>query len=92
MRMKKEEVQALRGEIDVIDEKLCALLKERFVVCRKIKKVKSALGASVEDKERESAVYGRIASFFENNDDKNAASEIYFSIIENCKKIQTDKK
>lgn len=80
----------LRAEIDALDGDIAAALKKRFCVCEKIKKVKLSAGRPIEDCSRESAVNEHIAALFENQKQKNAALNVYKSIIKECKALQTE--
>ncbi len=90
IKEKEAELSALRLEIDEIDGEICALLKRRFSTCEKIKSVKDFLGKSVTDLSRESAVNGHIAPLFDCEAHKNSAKNIYKTIIEECKILQTN--
>ncbi|MEJ2280502.1 MAG: chorismate mutase [Candidatus Bathyarchaeota archaeon] len=52
----------IRRKIDVIDEKIVLLLKERMDLCKDIGNVKRELGISVKDRRREDEVYLHIMS------------------------------
>lgn len=83
-------LRKLRAEIDALDGDIAAMLKKRFCVCEKIKKVKLSAGLAIEDSSRESAVNEHIAALFENQKQKNAALNVYKSIIKECKALQTE--
>ena len=51
-----ESLEALRGQIDGIDEELVTLLLERFRVSEEIARAKAAAGYRVTDEDRESYV------------------------------------
>ena len=78
----------LREEIDEADEAVCAALKKRFAVVKKIGEYKKENGIRVLDKTRESAVFEHIARLFDEKDEKNAAKEIYDAIVRASKNLQ----
>lgn len=92
--MDNEEILSLREQIDKTDDELCELLKKRFSLVKRIGAVKEKVGLSVCDKARESAVNERIAARFECAGEKEAAKNVYKTIIEQSKKLQlrSDKK
>ena len=55
-------IVTIRRKIDVIDEKIVLLLKERMDLCKDIGNVKRELGISVKDRRREDEVYLHIMS------------------------------
>ena len=55
------DLDKLREEIDEADEAVCAALKKRFTVVKKIGEYKKENGIRVLDKNRESAVFEHIA-------------------------------
>ncbi len=56
-----EEIVSLRKKIDVIDNRILILLKERLKISKKIGTIKKSLQIPIHDQQREDEVYGRIA-------------------------------
>ena len=82
------ELDLLRKELDGIDEELCKALNKRFSVIKKIGKYKKINEIAVTDSGRESAVYEHIGGLFVEQQQKNAAIEIYKAIITQSKNLQ----
>lgn len=82
------ELDLLRKELDGIDEELCKALNKRFSVVKKIGEYKKLNEIAVTDSERESAVYEHIGGLFAEEQQKNAAIEIYKAIITQSKNLQ----
>lgn len=82
------ELEPLRSEIDELDRRICELLRDRFSVVKRIGEYKKSNGLPVYDGSRESAVYERIASFFNDEREKEGIKNIYAAIVAECKKLQ----
>ena len=54
------ELDKIRQRIDDVDERICALLKERFDLVKEVAKAKKESGVQVENKDREREVIERI--------------------------------
>lgn len=52
-----ENIATLRNKIDLVDEKLILLLKERMDLCKNIGVIKAQNGIAVKDHRREDEVY-----------------------------------
>lgn len=82
------ELESLRDGIDELDRRICELLRERFSAVKRIGEYKNNNGLPVYDGSRESAVYERIASFFNDEREKGGIKNIYAAIVAECKKLQ----
>lgn len=82
------ELETLRNTTDELDRRICELLHERFAVVKQIGEYKKNNALPVYDGARESAVYERIASFFNDECEKEGIKNIYAAIIAECKKLQ----
>lgn len=60
--MELNELKALRGEIDRVDEQLARLFAERMRLAEEIGQVKKARGLMVRDERREAEVIAKISA------------------------------
>ena len=81
------ELGELREKIDGVDEKICALLKERFDLVKEVGEAKKKLGVNVENKDREKEVVEAVRNRLP-NELKDYAEEIYRVIIKTSKDFQ----
>ena len=81
------ELNELREKIDGVDEKICALLKERFDLVKEVGETKKKLGVNVENKDREKEVVEAVRNRLP-NELKDYAEEIYRVIIKTSKDFQ----
>lgn len=81
------ELNELREKIDGVDEKICALLKERFDLVKEVGEAKKKLGVNVENKDREKEVVEAVRNRLP-NELKDYAEEIYRVIIKTSKDFQ----
>ena len=81
------ELNELREKIDGVDEKICALLKERFDLVKEVGEAKKKLGVNVENKDREKEVVEAVRNRLP-NELKDYAEEIYCVIIKTSKDFQ----
>ncbi len=84
----EEEIQELRREIDSIDRRLIRLLRKRFEVVGRIAGAKKALGAGIEDAEREEDVLANCRSEAEGALDEDFIEKFTALVLEQSKKIQ----
>ncbi len=75
-------IEKLREEIDLIDDKIISLLDKRFEKTDAIGKIKASLDMDVLDNKREEEIVKKIKEISSNNND---ILEIYKEII-NCSK------
>ena len=81
------ELEELREKIDGVDEKICALLKERFDLVKEVGEAKKKLGVNVENKDREKEVVEAVRNRLP-DELKDYAEEIYRVIIKTSKDFQ----
>ena len=75
-------IVTIRRKIDIIDEKIVLLLKERMDLCKDIGNVKRELGISVKDRRREDEVYLHImAKALESGLDPQKVEAVFKEII-----------
>ena len=77
----------LRTKIDGVDERICALLKERFDLVKEVGAAKKELGANVENKDREREVIERVRSKMP-DELKDYAEDVFRLLIEESKDLQ----
>jgi len=83
------EIQALRRQIDVVDEQILHLLSERVKLCKAIGVAKKEKGLSIKDSIRENRVYGHVkGKAAELGLDPLKVEVIYREIIAMCKNAQ----
>ena len=85
MNDKKKE---LRDQIDAVDERITALLKERFNVVLALGALKKQNNLSVKDEGREQIVLEKVKNAFEDEKMQVAALNIYKQIIDQCVNLQ----
>lgn len=81
------ELQKLRRSIDQIDKKIVMLIAKRFLIVKKIGKVKKENGMKIRDKEREKEVIRNLekqAEKFKLN--KKFVNSIFNAIIKDARK------
>ncbi|MCL1965729.1 MAG: chorismate mutase [Candidatus Bathyarchaeota archaeon] len=84
-----EDLQILRGRIDVIDNQILKALGERVAICRKIGEYKKQHGLPVEDKVREGKVYSKVREkAVEFQLDPARIETLYHEIVNICSDIQ----
>lgn len=77
----------LRTKIDDVDERICALLKERFDLVKEVGEAKKELGANVENKDREREVIERVRNAMP-DEFKDYAEDVFRLLIEDSKDLQ----
>ena len=80
-------IEFLRNEIDVIDEKITILFEKRLEICSKVAKYKKENNLKILDQRRESEVLEKITN---NKSDtfKKIITELYLKIFEVTKNYQ----
>lgn len=87
------EIEALRKEIDSIDETILDLLSERKAAIKKIAAIKKKLNKPIVDNGREKQIVERLKKIAgEKGLDKNFIASLYKSIIRNSRKEQKENK
>ena len=82
-------LEALREEINRIDEDIIGLLSRRVEVVKKIAALKKAKGISVEDRDREKTLFLKLEKEARrNNIDEKFVSEVFGVIVSQSKLIQ----
>ena len=82
-------LEALREEINRIDEDIIGLLSRRMEVVKKIVALKKAKGISVEDRDREKTLFLKLEKEARrNNIDEKFVSEVFGVIVSHSKLIQ----
>lgn len=82
------EIEDLRKQIDLLDDKIVELFLKRLELCKKIGVKKPELGVSVTSKEREKAVLKRLTDKL-NGEDKQYVEKLYGQIFSLSKDLQT---
>ena len=84
-----ERLNEIRRKIDEIDNKILELIAQRNSLAKDIAEIKSQLGISIEDKEREKYKYDKIRKLCkEHNVDENIGKTIFEILIEHNKALQ----
>ncbi len=82
-------LEALREEINRIDEDIIGLLSRRMEVVKKIAALKKAKSISVEDRDREKTLFLKLEKEARrNNIDEKFVSEVFGVIVSQSKLIQ----
>jgi chorismate mutase len=84
-----DEITTLRGQIDLIDEELIALLARRFECARQMADLKRAKKLPVFDGEREAALFQRIGELAQQKGLRPAIAQAVFAeIIHQARRLQ----
>lgn len=81
------ELADIRQRIDDVDERLCALLVERFDLVKEVAKAKKENGVQVENKDREKVVIESIRAKMP-DELKDYAEDVFRLLIEQSKDLQ----
>jgi chorismate mutase len=84
----RQELEEWRGKIDAIDRQLAALLCQRLRYAGNISAVKSRIGETVLQPEREKEVLGNVLGMAENPRMEPALERIYHSILHESRLFQ----
>lgn len=84
----RDEIEKLRREIDVLDEKIVRDLNERAKIALSIKKIKQARGQPAYDPQREEDIFKRIAQLNEGHLSDMDIREIYQEILKRMKNLE----
>lgn len=82
------ELDVLRKDIDVIDERIADLLLSRFAVVREIGAVKKRDGLPVTNSGREEEVIAKVRSYALDAAEKDAVEKAYRAIIQASKDLE----
>ncbi len=81
-------IQEYRKKLDTIDDEITELLLERLKIVKKIGEEKKKQNIAVLDKGREEAIKERLASFCDDDNEKNYILNIYENIMSESKSVQ----
>lgn len=82
------ELDVLRKDIDVIDERIADLLLSRFAVVKEIGAVKKRDGIPVTNASREEEVIAKVRSYALDAAEKDAVEKAYRAIIQASKDLE----
>ncbi|HAE88329.1 MAG TPA: chorismate mutase [Clostridiales bacterium] len=82
------ELDVLRKDIDVIDERIADLLLSRFAVVKEIGAVKKRDGLPVTNSGREEEVIAKVRSYALDAAEKDAVEKAYRAIIQASKDLE----
>lgn len=82
------ELDVLRKDIDVIDERIADLLLSRFAVVREIGAVKKRDGLPITNSGREEDVIAKVRSYALDAAEKDAVEKAYRAIIQASKDLE----
>ena len=85
------ELEQLRNQINQVDERLVALLKQRFEIVEAVARTKQASGAPVFDPTRERAVLKRFVDLVANEDYQPAVAQVFTTIMDQAKQLERKK-
>lgn len=85
------ELEQLRNQINQVDERLVALLKQRFEIVEAVARTKQASGATVFDPTRERAVLKRVVDLVANEDYQPAVAQVFTTIMDQAKQLERKK-
>lgn len=82
------EVEALRVEIDRIDQQLLRILTERAKVVLRVGERKQVVGLSIHDPRREQALLDRLASQADPPLDQQIVLTVFRTIVAECRRLE----
>lgn len=85
------ELEQLRNQINQVDERLVALLKQRFEIVEAVARTKQASGVPVFDPTRERAVLKRVVDLVANEDYQPAVAQVFTTIMDQAKQLERKK-
>lgn len=86
--METPQLNALRDQINDIDEKMLQLLEQRFAIVKEVGMVKQADNLPVKDEAREQAVLTRLRGQVTDPSLKPAIQAIFQTIMDEAKKLE----
>ena len=78
----------LRKQIDILDEEIILLLKNRMKISKEVGKLKEKLNIPVEDKNRESEIIDRLIQQAGRNLSEEQLLRIFKAVFKSSKQIQ----
>ena len=86
--METPQLNALRDQINDIDEKILQLIEKRFAIVKEVGKVKQAANLPIKDEAREQAVLSRLGGQVADSSLKPAIQAIFQTIMDEDKKLE----
>lgn len=86
--METPKLNALRDQINDIDEKMLQLLEQRFDVVREVGRVKQTAHLPIKDAAREQAVLNRLKAKVDDEALQPAIQAIFQTIMDEAKKLE----
>ena len=86
--METPKLNALRDQINDIDEKMLQLLEQRFAIVKEVGMVKQAANLPVKDEAREQAVLTRLRGQVTDPSLKPAIQAIFQTFMDEAKKLE----
>ena len=83
-----KEIEMLRGEIDLIDDKMIELFEKRVELAIKIGAIKKSNSIEITDDEREKEIFKMVVSKLKNKDFSIETEELFKDIIRLSKNVQ----
>ncbi len=80
-------LEDIRQQIDIVDDKICALLVERFDLSKMVAEAKKEQGAEIENKNREKEVIESVRAKMP-DELKDYAEKVFLLLIEESKDYQ----
>lgn len=87
-RLKMQEIEKLRKQIDSADQKLISILSKRMYVSKKVGLLKKKTKSNVLDSKREKIVLDKISRMSKNKLSSKFAINIYKLILAESKRLQ----
>lgn len=84
----KKEIEAIRREIDAVDEEMAALFLRRMKAVQAVMQAKRNAGIKVLDREREEEIKRRLADRFDGEGEKEALQEFISCVLTLSKRFQ----
>jgi len=84
--MKDKELKKLRAEVDKLDLEMIELFKKRFVIAKKIWKIKKPLGMKIKNPKREKEIIDNFTK--KSGFNKNFVKKLFNIIFEESRRIQ----
>ncbi|MGJ4063765.1 chorismate mutase [Limosilactobacillus mucosae] len=86
--METPQLNALRDQINDIDEKILQLIEQRFAIVKEVGKVKQAANLPIKDEAREQAVLSRLGGQVADPSLKPVIQAIFQTIMDEAKKLE----
>ena len=86
--MENPQLNALRDQINAIDEKLVQLLEQRFAIVKEVGVVKQAAKLPIRDEKREQAGLNRLKAKVDDKGLQPVIQAIFQTIMDEAKKLE----